>query len=60
MNASTVKTTTPEDFVILTKYVNQNQQVVDGNFPIYISTASECCLDSNKNQEITPIVIPVQ
>ena len=58
MNTTKVKTTTPEDFIILKNYINVEGVVVKGNFPVYVSGISECCLDSNKNQRVTPIVIP--
>jgi len=57
MSNSTSKTTTPDDFIMLTSY-KKGPNVVNGNFPIYITGVSECCIGYNGIQKITPIIVP--
>jgi hypothetical protein len=57
MSNSPVKTTTPADFIVLKSYTANDVTTV-GDFPIYITGVSECCLDDNGNQKVVPLVIP--
>lgn len=56
MNSST-RTTSPSDFVIVKSYV-LNNKTITGEFPVYITTASQCCADEFNNQTITPVTLP--
>jgi hypothetical protein len=58
MPISTSKQTSPSDFVILDSYENPNKEIVEGEFPIYITGASQCCIDINGYVKSEPITIP--
>jgi hypothetical protein len=57
MSNSTLKTTTPDDFIMLTSY-KSGSNTVKGNFPIYITGVSKCCLGNDGVQKIIPIIVP--
>jgi hypothetical protein len=57
MSNSPTKTTTPADFIVLKSYT-ANDTTTIGEFPIYITGVSECCLDEKGKQKVIPIVIP--
>jgi hypothetical protein len=58
MSNSTASPSSSTDYVILTTQ-KINGIKVDGTYPIYVRGVSQCCIDKNDYQQITPIVIPV-
>ena len=58
MSNSNAKTTTPDDFVILSTYTNPSEESITGKFPVYVASISECCVDNVQNQEVYQVVIP--
>ena len=57
MSASTNRTASPSDFVILKSY-KKDGKIITGEFPVYITTASLCCKDSLGNISSTPVGLP--
>jgi hypothetical protein len=57
MSNSTASPSSNTDYVILTTQ-KINSVEVKGTYPIYVRGVSQCCIDINDIQQITPIVIP--
>jgi hypothetical protein len=57
MSNSTASIAKPSDFVVI-KTQNINNVPVQGNYPVYIRGASQCCIDNSGIQHANQIVIP--
>jgi len=45
-----------DDIIILTSYTIKGVEI-QGNFPIYVNGVSQCCIDEDGNQIVTPVEI---